>query len=131
MCSMPTFEAGGSATSGPMGQIKPGMNVEDASGERIGEVTDIRLGDPESIDVRSQGPGMPSDRYATLMGVDAEPQVPQGLADRMLRLGYIKIDNKRHFRRDNHYYATAEDIESVESDTVHLSKPWDQLITPG
>jgi hypothetical protein len=107
------------------------MDVADATGERIGKVTDIRLGDPDAIDIRSHDPGLPSDRYAALLGADSEPNVPAGLADRMLRIGYIKIDDKRHLRRDHHYYATAEEIVSVEANTVHLSKACDELTTPG
>jgi hypothetical protein len=38
--------------------------------------------------------------------------------------------SERHFSRDHHYHATADEIVSVEANTVRLSKVRDELTTP-
>jgi hypothetical protein len=107
------------------------MEVEDAAGERIGKVTDIRMGDPYATDVEAQEVAtLPGEGFAMAMGAHREPNVASWLVGRLLRTGYIKIDDKRHFRRDHHYYATADEIVSVEANTVRLGKVCDELVTP-
>jgi len=48
----------------------------------------------------------------------------------LLKEGYIKIDDDRRFHRDNHYYATIDEIASVEAGTIRLSKARDELFIP-
>jgi hypothetical protein len=110
--------------------IKIGMEVDDATGERIGEVADLHLGDPDAIDVGRGDASMPGEGFAIAMGAHREPNVEPGLVNRLLRAGYIKIDDKRHFRRDHHYYAIADDIAAVEEGVVRLAKPVAELILP-
>jgi hypothetical protein len=111
--------------------IREGMEVEDAAGERIGTVSDVRIGDPDAIDFgggdsdTSLGEGV-----ALAMGAHREPNVPASLVGRLLRDGYIKIDDKRRLRRDHHYYATANQIVAVEGNKVRLSSSARDLIPP-
>jgi hypothetical protein len=109
-------------------QVQDGMDVVDAAGEHIGKVTGIRIGDPDAIDIESGEYRMPGEGFALAMGAHREPNVPQPLVPRLLREGYIKIDDKRRFRRDHHYYATPDQIASVDADTVRLGKAWSELI---
>jgi len=109
-------------------QVKDGMDVIDSAGEHIGKVTGIRVGDPNAIDVESYDPGIPGEGFALAMGAHREPNVPRSLVPRLLREGYIKIDDKRRFRRDHHYYALADQIESVDDQSVHLARTWSELI---
>jgi hypothetical protein len=110
-------------------RIRLGMEVEDAAGERIGKVADILLGDPDAIDFGDREPVTSGEGLALALGVHREPNVAPGLVGRLLRAGYIKVDDKRHFRRDHHYYATADQVVSVESNTVRLSTASRELIT--
>ena len=133
MSTTPSSSGTGDAGSNQerMVLIREGMDVEDASGELIGKVTDIRMGDPYATAGEVQEPATrPVAGFAVAMGADGEPNVASWLAGRLRRTGYIKIDDKRHFRRDHHYYASADEIVSVEADTVRLSKVCDELITP-
>jgi hypothetical protein len=111
-------------------RIEPGMQAEDAIGERIGKVADIHIGGPDSIDIWNPEFSMPDEAFNMATGARLVPNVPAEIVDRMLQIGYIKIDDKRHFRRDHHYYATADEIVSVEANTVRLSKVCDELTTP-
>lgn len=110
-----------------MGQIRGGMRVVDAGGEDVGTVEDIKAGDPEAVSAQGQaagGPGLMGDLSAAFVG--AEPDLPTELAERMLRVGYIKIDGKGLFAKD--LYAAADRIDRVEGNTVHLGVSRDQLV---
>jgi hypothetical protein len=107
------------------------MEVADATGERIGKVTDVRIGDPDAIDIGGEeSPTLPGEGFALAMGAHREPNVAAGLVGRLLRNGYIKIDDRRRFRRDHHYYATADQIAGVDGNTVRLNCSVDDLIIP-
>ena len=110
-------------------RIQDGMDVLDAAGEHIGKVAGIQIGDPAAIDVESVEYRMPGEAFALAMGAHSEPIVPPPVVGRLLREGYIKIDDKRHFRRDHHYYATADQIASVEANTVRLASVCNELIS--
>ena len=129
MSSMPSSSAGGGQSIyQQIAQIRVGMEVEDAAGAHVGKVTDLRIGDPDAIDVGMADAGIPGEGFALAMGAQREPNVPRGLVSRLLRIGYIKIDDKRHFRQDRHYYATADEIASIDGDTVRLGKAIEGLI---
>jgi len=114
-----------------LASIKIGMEVDDATGERIGKVADLRIGDPDAIDVGGrEDASRVGEGFALAMGAHREPNVEPGLVNRLLISGYIKIDDKRHFRPDHHYYAIADDIAAVEGDVVRLAKPVAELILP-
>jgi hypothetical protein len=108
-------------------QVREGMDVEDSAGEHVGTVTFIRLGDPTAIDVDLGDASTPGEEFA---GGPQEPNVAPGLVRRLLMNGYIKIDDIRRLRRDHHYYAMAEDVAAIDADTVRLSKPVGELLTP-
>jgi hypothetical protein len=117
-------------TQGLMAQIVTGMDVADSAGETIGKVKYVQNGDLQAVDVESQG-AVPGQAMAVAFGARLEPDVPQGLVPRLLRTGYIKVEDKRHFRRDHHYYALADEIVSVDANVVRLSKALDNLIVEG
>jgi hypothetical protein len=131
MESTPSYGAANTdPTQGLMAQIAIGMDVADSSGEVIGKVKYLQNGDLEAVDVGSHAP-VPGQAMAVAFGAKLEPDVPEGLVPRLLRTGYIKIEDKRHFRRDHHYYALADEIVSVDAGVVRLSKALDELIVEG
>jgi hypothetical protein len=107
------------------------MAVVDAAGETIGQVASIKLGDPEALTVDAGDAGdRLGDAVVLALGGHREPDVPADLAERLLRPGYIKIDEKRPLRPDHHYYATADEIAAVVGESVRLTKYREQLVTP-
>jgi hypothetical protein len=95
------------STMGPISQIVEGMRVFDAIGKEIGTVEFVKLGDPEAT---------------TTLGEETdngEPRIAGELRDRLLRLGFIKVDRKGLLKSDA--YATAEEIDRVQNDTVRLT----------
>jgi hypothetical protein len=51
------------------------------------------------------------------------------MVGRLLLIGYIKVNDRRRFRPDHHFYVTADEIVAVEDDLVRLGKLRDELIT--
>jgi len=98
---------------GPIHLVREGMQVADAAGSKIGKVVLVKMGDPEAVTVER-------DR-------DADPFLPDELAERLLRTGFIKIDRKGLLKPD--VYAAADEIDTVDRDLVRLSVPVDGLAT--
>jgi hypothetical protein len=112
-------------------RVRNGMVVVDAAGETIGKVGYVKLGDPEAATVDSVDAGNRLDDAVVLaLGGHREPEVPADLAERLLRAGYIKIDDKLPLRPDRHYYAPADEIAAVVGESVRLTKNRGELITP-
>lgn len=108
-------------------QVQEGMDVEDVAGEHVGKVTFVRIGDPSAIDVELEDVSMPGDAYSV---EPQEPNVAPTMVRRLLVNGYLKIDDIRRLRRDHHYYALADEVASVDGNTVRLGKPIGELLTP-
>ncbi|WP_026818261.1 hypothetical protein [Arthrobacter castelli] len=111
-----------------MSQVREGMMVVDRSGQEVGTIEDLKEGDPEAVTSEGQAP----DGGNSLVGDVAEAlgtgaDVPQQFAERMLRIGYIKIDSKGLFRSD--CYAAADRLDRVEGGVVHLNIDSSELIS--
>jgi hypothetical protein len=99
---------------GPIAQVREGMTVRDDNDRSVGTVTLVKLGDPEAE--TSQGQDT----------VGGEPHVAGELRERLLRVGFIKIDRKGLLRADA--YAAADDIARVQDSVVYLSIDDDRLL---
>jgi hypothetical protein len=115
---------GDSAANEIINQVHHGMRVVDASGEEIGNVEDIKLGDPRAATVSPASQPDPGLIAAFFGGV--EPDVPEPLRSRLLRFGYVKVDGKGWIDTDR--YITADKIASVTGDTVTLTVDKDRLL---
>jgi uncharacterized membrane protein len=112
-------------------RVRDGMAVVDAAGETVGTVTDVKFGDPEPATVGPAEGGNPlGDAFALALGAHREPDVPAVLAERLLRGGYIKIDDEQPLRPHHHYYASAGEIAAVIGRSVRLTRRRHELITP-
>jgi hypothetical protein len=92
---------------GPISQVVEGMRVFDAAGKEVGKVEYVKLGDPEAI---------------TTLGEETdngEPRVAGELRERLLRLGFIKVDRKGFLSPDG--YVAADQIDRVQDGAVHLT----------
>ena len=121
-----TIIAAGSG--GGISQVTQGMKVLDASGEELGKVEHVRMGDPDAVTLGANMPrqgGIIRDIAEGLEG-EGEPDVPEPLRSRFLRSGYIKIDGKGWIDTDR--YAAAEHIAGVTGDTVTLTLLKDQIL---
>ncbi|WP_212990844.1 hypothetical protein [Actinoplanes auranticolor] len=110
----------------PMAQIRAGMRVVDQSGDDVGTVKLVRMGDPQAVTTEGQGGG--GGLAETLAGVigGTEPDVPAQFAAQLLRSGYLKIDCSGVLAGDA--YVPADEVATVRDDIVHLSSDSDSLI---
>jgi hypothetical protein len=99
---------------GPIEKVREGMRVIDADGEDVGKVTFVKLGDPGTVTTRGQDTG------------GHGPRLPRPFAERLLRVGFVKVDRKGLFASD--VYVAPNEIDRVDGGTVHLSVPQDMLL---
>jgi hypothetical protein len=104
------------------------MHVVDSSGEDIGRVELISMGDPEASTTAGNEdrgrPGLLGD-VADALGGEREPDVPEPLRSRLVREGYIKVDGPGLLDTDR--YVPSEYVRDVSEDRVHLSVPKERL----
>lgn len=115
------------ADLGPIERIREGMRVIDAAGGDIGAVEFVKMGDPGATTVGADAPrdgGFLQD-IAGVFGFDSEPDLPDELRARLMRVGFIKIDGKG--LTDSDRYVMADKIAGVSSDTVRLTLPKNRL----
>jgi hypothetical protein len=104
----------------PMERIREGMRVIDATGEEIGTVEVVRMGDPQAASLGADA----GDEDLIVDWVD-EPDLPASLRARLLRTGFIKVDVKGLFKGSR--YVAAEEIDSVAGETVTLAIAREQM----
>ncbi len=114
---------------GPIERVREGMRVIDAAGDDIGAVEFVKMGDPGAATVGADAPrdgGFLQD-IAGVFGFDSEPNLPDALRARLMRVGFIKIDGAG--LTDTDRYVMADKIAGVASDTVRLTLPKNRLAT--
>lgn len=132
-----------------LGQVRRGMTVVDTEGTEVGKVELLQAADPDATtppepEPRAGEAGAPMTTPPTMPGAAPggvmgsipgsggllnagaapppaveEPYVPPTEAERLRRLGYLKVDSKGIFARD--VYVSADQIHDVTGDVVTLS----------
>lgn len=138
------------AATGAITLVREGMTVVDSSGEELGSVDRVQMGDPSAATAGGQdagddvgvaaapvglagtggsGAGAAGGGVAAPIGVfgGGDLDLPEAFAEDLLRVGFVKIDGKGWFDRDR--YAAADEIAGVSGDTVRLSVGKDALRT--
>ena len=145
--------AGETTETGPIASVREGMTVVDASGEEIGKVERVQMGDPTAATTQGQGAGADDDGGVLAAPVGAsggsgsglgaagggiaapvatfgdgnDLDLPEAFGEDLRRVGFIKIDGKGWFAKDR--YAAADEITDVSGDTVRLGVDKDALRT--
>jgi hypothetical protein len=96
---------------GPLAQIREGMAVVDAAGEKIGTVRQVYLGGEELSE-------------ATVLGDSALNDVPAGLRSRLAAAGFVEIGTGL---LQANRYATGEQVAAVDAEGVRLAVGKDAL----
>jgi hypothetical protein len=116
-------------------RIREGMKVYDNQKERIGKVDELHFG-AASPTQSAQGTGpattTPADSpgensFARMIADVFNPgEIPDVLAEKLLRTGYIRIDSAGLFAADR--YIMPNQIASVSDEGVYLKVARDELI---
>jgi hypothetical protein len=90
-----------------LAEVHEGMRVIDAADEEIGTVQWVQQGDPDAVPAPGRTGGV------------GEAALAEGLAEHLLRVGFVKIDGSWVFGQP--VYATPDQIGAVTGDTVRLA----------
>ena len=110
----------------PISRVRVGMTVRDASGQDLGTVERVEIGDPDAATTQGNAPAhhdIVTDFAAAAFGGDAEVAEPK--RSQLLRYGFIRIDGPG--LTDTDRFVRSDKIENVAGNTVTLSVTKDQL----
>ncbi|HSM58581.1 MAG TPA: hypothetical protein VK879_20675 [Candidatus Sulfomarinibacteraceae bacterium] len=125
---------------GVLTYVKEGMVVYDAEDEEIGEVETVYFGSQGVENEADVGPGTVATgdvreaaradtwmhRLANLLELEPNTDIPESVAERLLRRGFIRIDSDRLLGADR--FVMPDQIESVSEEGVYLNVNEDDLI---
>ncbi|MDQ6755195.1 MAG: hypothetical protein M3017_17775 [Actinomycetota bacterium] len=101
--------------------VAKGMRVIDATGKEIGKVRHIHPPNPKAAAFEEMLAA--ADQSILFVGLNAvigvEPRVPEEMARRLFRAGYIKINGEGFWHVNT--YAAADVIDRVEAGKVYLN----------
>lgn len=117
----------GNDNPGVIENVREGMEVVDANGDKVGKVDQVQMGDPDAatVDTGDANRGGFLNDVGDVFGFGDDPDVPQTLSDRLMRVGYLKVGG--NWLTGSGRYISAENVATVTGDTVHLSVSKDQL----
>lgn len=98
-------------------QVREGMHVVGPDGKKIGKVENLKMGDPEAA--TSDGQVDPETGGLIMTGVDGFAGIAElshHTAERLLRVGYVKVDRSGLFA--GHAYFASDELDRVEGDTL-------------
>ena len=99
-------------------QVREGMTVVDMTGERVGTVSAVSIGDPQAVTDQGQHVDESSsdmlNELRSILGGDA---IPDEQAHHLLRAGFVRVHRLLH----PDLFVTPAAPDRVEGDTLHLS----------
>lgn len=102
-------------------QVREGMHVVAPDGKKVGKVEDLKMGDPEAVTSDGQTDPETGGLIGTVINDFAETsRLPRHTAERLLRIGYVKIDRSGFFT--GHAYLASDELDRVEGDTLWLKE---------
>jgi sporulation protein YlmC with PRC-barrel domain len=102
-------------------QVREGMHVVAPDGTKVGKVEDLKMGDPEAVTSDGQTDPETGGLIGSVVNGFAETsRLPRHTAERLLRIGYVKIDRSGLFT--GHAYVASDELDRVEGDTLWLKE---------
>jgi uncharacterized protein (TIGR02271 family) len=104
----------------PIERVREGLPVVDSSGEKVGTVARVKLGDPQAVTAQGNEPDESGVLGIIPIGVgrQPEPDVPEPLRSQLLRVGFVKVDGRG--LSDAERYVPADRILEVTEEAVRL-----------
>ncbi|MFJ6077050.1 hypothetical protein ACIQC0_01945 [Pseudarthrobacter sp. NPDC092419] len=102
-------------------QVREGMHVVASDGSKVGKVEDLKMGDPEAVTAEGQTDPETGGLVNTgIASFAADSKLPHHTAERLLRIGYVKVDRAGLFA--GHAYVASDELDRVEGDTLWLKE---------
>ena len=108
---------------GPISKVMIGDTVVDSTGNEVGTVKFVKMGDPNAVTAQGQEDGSPGFLGLGGDGYDMG-NLPEQARHQLMRVGFVHIDVSLADDR----FAGAGQIARVENNTVYLSVPEANLI---
>jgi hypothetical protein len=120
-------------TTHQLRDVREGMEVVDAAGDRLGKVAAVRMGDPEAATTQGNEPATGQGLLGILAGATGspleQPDLPEPQRSQYLRVGFIKVSGHGPFAAD--HYVRADLIADVSGETVKLAVRRDEAPASG
>ncbi|WP_052207571.1 hypothetical protein [Sinomonas humi] len=100
-------------------QVREGMHVVGPDGKKIGKVAELKMGDPEAVTTEGQTAPETGGLGSLIDDLAETAKLPRHIAERLLRLGYVKVDKSGLLAGDR--YVAADELDRVEDDTLWLN----------
>ena len=101
--------------------VREGMHVVAPDGKKLGKVEALKMGDPEAVTSDGQTDPETGGLVSTVIdNFAATSKLPHHTAERLLRIGYVKVDRSGLF--SGHAYVASDDLDRVEGDTLWLKE---------
>jgi hypothetical protein len=102
-------------------QVREGMHVVAPDGKKIGKVEALKMADPEAVTAEGQtDPETGGLVNTAIHAFAATSSLPHHTAERLLRLGYVKVDRSGLFA--GHAYFASDELDRVDGDTLWLKE---------
>lgn len=102
-----------------LSDVCEGMDVFDASGEKVGTVKSVKFGDPQATTAEGQTSERdPNIVQAVATALSGQSDLPEERRERLLRLGYVEVDGKGF---GNNFFEASDAVKRVSGNTVYLN----------
>ncbi|MCW2131491.1 PRC-barrel domain-containing protein [Arthrobacter sp. VKM Ac-2550] len=102
-----------------LSDVREGMDVFDASGEKVGTVKSVKFGDPQATTAEGQTfEREPNIVQAVATALSGQTDLPEERRERLLRLGYVEVDGKGF---GNNFFEGSDAVKRVSGNTVYLN----------
>ena len=104
-------------------KVRNGMRVLDSSGDELGTVESVKMGDPGVV--TEEGQDVDTENNRGLLGAVVEvfqgDRLPPQVTAQLLRTGFVKVDGKGLLASD--FYVGVDGIDEVAGDDVVRLSP--------
>ncbi len=99
--------------------VREGMKVISASGDDVGTVKSVKMGDPNAVTAEGQG-GEDREGLLTALarGLTGGEEMSAERRERLLRMGYVEVEGAG---LNEDFFVAGDRVDRVADDTVYLN----------
>jgi hypothetical protein len=113
--------------AGPITNVREGMTVRDVTGQELGTVEYVKMGNPDAATAGGNTYQSNDLIEAAMAAFGTGSEVPEPERRQLLRYGFIRIDGPS--LSDTDRFVRSDKIKEVSGETVTLAVSKDQLVS--